>query len=70
METFNILAIVHTDVALNTAFDKKDIKAQRIFLDSIKYHVIPHIAGKSHDFDIWKYLCTLYQTMNQKKNGS
>ena len=41
---------VPTDVALKTAVEKKDIKAQRIFFDSIKDHVIPHV--KSHAFDI------------------
>ena len=55
---------VPIDVSLKTAFEKKDIKAQRIFLDSIKDHVIPHITGKSHAFDIWKALCTLYQSKN------
>ena len=43
---------VPINVALKTVFDKKDIKAQRIFLDSIKDHVIPHVTSKSHAFDI------------------
>ena len=55
---------VPTDAALKTVFDKKDIKAQRIFLDSIKDHVIPHVTGKSHASNISKSLCTLYQSMN------
>ena len=55
---------VPTNVVLKTAFDNKDIKAQRIFLDSIKDHVIPHITGKSPAFEIWKALCTLYQSKN------
>ena len=49
------------DASLKTSCDKKDIKAQIIFLDSIKDHVIPHITGKSHTFEIWKALCILYQ---------
>ena len=52
---------VPTDAALKTAFEKKDIKAQRIFFDSIKDHVIPHVTGKTHAFDIWKALCTLHK---------
>ena len=59
---------VPTDVALKTTFDKKDSKAQRIFLDSIKDHVIPHIICRSHAFEIWKDLCTLYQSKNQNEN--
>ena len=58
---------VPTNAALKTVFEKKDIKAQRIFFDSIKDHVIPHVTGKSHAFDIWKALCTLYQSKNQNR---
>ena len=58
---------VPTYAALKTTFEKKDIKAQRIFLDSIKDHVIPHIIGKSHAFEIWKALCILYQSKNQNR---
>ena len=39
-----------------------------MFFDSIKDCVIPHVTGKSHAFDIWKDLCTLYQSKNQNKN--
>ena len=55
---------VPTYVVLKITFDKEDTKAQTLYLDSIKYHVIPHITGKSHAFDIWKALCTLYQSKN------
>ena len=36
-------------------------------MDSIKDHVIHHITGKSHAFEIWKALCTIYQSKNQNR---
>ena len=58
---------VPTDAALKADFDNKDIKAQRILLDSIKDHVIPHVTGKSYAFEMWAALCTLYQSKNQNR---
>ena len=29
--------------------------------------MIPHVTGKSHAFDIWKVICTLYQSKNQNR---
>ena len=55
---------IPTDDAMKTVFEKKDIKVQIFFLDSIKDHVIPHIIGKLHSFDIWEALCTLYHSKN------
>ena len=37
---------VPTEATQKANFEKKDIKAQRIFLDSIKDHVILHITSK------------------------
>ena len=58
---------VPTEASLKIVFDKKDIKAQIMFLEYIKDHVIPHTAGKSHAFEIWKDLCTLYQNKNHNR---
>ena len=39
---------VLTNATANTTYDKKNIKAQRILLDAIKDHVIPHITRKDY----------------------
>ena len=43
---------VPTDSGQKAEFDKKDIKSQRILLDSIKDHVIPHVTSKSYAFEM------------------
>ena len=55
---------VPTDPSQKADFDKKDIKSQRILLDSIKDHVIPHVTGKSYAYEMWIALYTLYQSKN------
>jgi hypothetical protein len=44
---------------------KNKIKAKRIILDAIKEHVIPHVPGKSNDYEMWDSLTNLYQRSNE-----
>jgi len=46
-------------------FRKMNIKAKRTILDVVKYHIIPHVFGKEFAFQMWQYLCNLYQSPNQ-----
>ena len=46
--------VVTTKSTLTANFEIKEIKEQRIFIDSIKDNVIPHITHKKHAFQIWK----------------
>ena len=45
-----------TDLVGLAAFNKKDIKAKRINLDAVKYHVIPHILSKDRAHKMWDAL--------------
>jgi hypothetical protein len=58
---------VPTDATLLDAYTKKNIKAKRIILDSIKDHVIPHVTGKSNSYEMWESLTKLYQSSNENR---
>ena len=57
-----------TDQVASVAFEKKDIKAMRIILDSVKDHVIPHISAKDHAHEMWSDLTRLIQSSNENRN--
>ena len=48
-------------------FKRKNAKAKRLILDGIKDHVIPHVTGKDHAFDMWIALNNLYQSSNENR---
>ena len=56
LEEYELWEIVETTVAVPTdpislaEFKKKNIKAKRIILDSVKDHIIPHVAGSDFAF--------------------
>ena len=54
-----------TDATLLAAFNKKDIKSMRIFLDVVKDHVIPHISVKDHAHEMWSTLTGLFDSTNE-----
>ena len=56
-----------TDPILLTEFKKKNVRAKRIILDSVKDHIIPHVAGKDFAFQMWESLGNLYQSSNQNR---
>ena len=41
---------VPTDTTFLAEFKKKNVKAKRIILDSVKDHIIPHVVGKDCAF--------------------
>jgi len=41
-------------------FNKKNVKAKRIILDSFKDHVISHVTGKKYAFEMWASLTKSY----------
>ena len=59
---------VLTDTTLLAEFKKKNVKAKRIILDSVKDHIIPHVVGEDYAFQMWESLGNLYQSSNQNKN--
>ena len=58
---------VPIDATTKAVFDKKDIKAKRILLDAIKYHMIPHVSGKDYAHQMWTTLTNLYQSSNENQ---
>lgn len=51
---------LHTDSILLAEFKKKNVRAKRIILDSVKDHIIPHVVGKDFAFQMWESLGNLY----------
>ena len=49
-----------TDATTKATYEKKNIKAQRILLDAIKDHVIPHVTGKDNVYSMWDALTRMY----------
>jgi hypothetical protein len=60
--------VVPTDATLLAAYTKKSIKAKRFILDAIKDHLIPHLTGKTHAYEMWESLTKLYQSTNENRN--
>jgi hypothetical protein len=59
--------VVPTDSTLLAAYTKKSIKAKRFILDAIKDHLIPHLMGKTHAYEMWESLTKLYQSTNENR---
>jgi hypothetical protein len=57
--------VVPTDATLLAAYTKKSIKAKRFILDAIKDHLILHLTGKTHAYEMWESLTKLYQSTNE-----
>ena len=41
-----------TDATQLATYKKRCIKAKRLILDGMKDHVIPHVRGKEHSFEV------------------
>ena len=48
-------------------FKKKNVRAKRIILDSVKDHIIPHVVRKYYAYQMWESLSNLYQSSNQNR---
>jgi hypothetical protein len=59
--------VVPTNATLLAAYNKKSIKAKRFILDAIKDHLIPHLTGKTHAYEMWESLTKLYQSTNENR---
>ena len=53
-----------TDATLLLAHEKKDIKAQRVILYTVKDHLISHMAEKATTHEMFKALVDLFQSDN------
>ena len=61
------MVVVPTDPTLLVEFKKKNIKAKRIILDSVKDHIIPHLSSRDFAYQMWESLRNLYQSSNQNR---
>ena len=59
-EIVETAVVVPTDPVLLATFRKKNVKAKRVILDSVKDHIIPHVAGRDYAFQMWESLSNLY----------
>jgi hypothetical protein len=59
--------VVPIDATLLAAYTKKSIKAKRFILDAIKDHLIPHLTGKTHAYEMSESLTKLYQITNENR---
>jgi hypothetical protein len=47
---------------VQSSWDKKDVKAQRVILESIKDHLIPHVAEKTRSKEMFNALVSFFQS--------
>ena len=59
--------IVPTTAAKLEVYERSNIRAMRVILDAVKDHIVPHISGKDHAYEMWDSLTKLYQTTNENK---
>ena len=48
-------------------FEAHEAKAQRIVLDGVKYHLIPHLAEKKFAKKMWDTLTKLFEAKNKNR---
>lgn len=58
---------IPTDATQLAACRRKNAKGKRLILDGIEDHVIPHVRGKDHAFEMWEALTNLYQSSNENQ---
>ena len=59
--------VVLTIVVELEIYEKNNIKAMRVILVVVKDHIVPHISGKDHVYEMWDSLTKLYQSTNENK---
>jgi hypothetical protein len=75
LEDLELWDIVHAPIVLPPVttpmlvaeLRKRNIKEKRNICDGVRDHVIPHLTGKDYAFEMWDYLCNIYQSPNQNK---
>ena len=58
--------MVSTNEALKATHEKRDIKSQRLIIDAVKDHMIPHVLVKTKEKDIFDSLVSLFHIDNLK----
>jgi hypothetical protein len=62
-----VLAIPVTTPVLVEKYRKRNNKAKRTISDAVRDHIIPHMTGKAHAYQMWASLCKLYESSNENQ---
>jgi hypothetical protein len=60
-------AIPVTAPVLVAEYRKRNNKAKRTISDAVRDHIIPHVTGKAHAYQMWASLCSLYESSNENR---
>jgi hypothetical protein len=56
-----------TAPVLVAEYRKRNNKAKRTISDAVRDHIIPHVTGKAHAYEMWASLCKLYESSNENR---
>jgi hypothetical protein len=56
-----------TAPVLMAEYKKRNNKAKRTISDGVRDHIIPHVTGKAHAYQMWASLCSLYESTNENR---
>jgi hypothetical protein len=60
-------AIPVTAPVLVAEYRKRNNKAKRTISDGVRDHIIPHVTGKAHAYQMWAALISLYESSNENR---
>jgi hypothetical protein len=56
-----------TAPVLIAKYRKRNNKAKRTISDGFQDHIIPHVTGKAHAYQMWAALISLYESLNENR---
>jgi hypothetical protein len=56
-----------TAPVLQAEYKKRNNKAKRTISDGVRDHIIPHVTGKAHAYQMWAALIGLYESSNENR---
>jgi hypothetical protein len=62
-----VLVIPVTAPVLVVEYRKRNNKVKRTILDGVQDHIIPHVTGKAHAYQMWAALTNLYESSNENQ---
>jgi hypothetical protein len=73
LELWDIVKAVVPPIPVTTPvlveeYRKRNNKAKRTISDAVWDHIMPHVMGKAHSYEMWAYLCKLYEISNENWN--
>jgi hypothetical protein len=62
-----VLVIPVTSPVLVAKYRKRNNKVKRTISDGVWDHIIPHVTGKAHAYQMWEDLTSLYESSNENR---